>query len=441
MCRAWNEGSCATAFLVGHPRHRNSNGPMFLVVYSHVTCASAARYSTVPNLVHTSLWCVPVCNSALADLLERLSRNARSSRTPCLDVLPRILVVLKTPEGSAANHCQIQDLWPPQRNEVPYAGAGMRWPDLSSSRNRKDQIEASDCRERSLAWKRGNGNQFLEHPGAHEGKPDGQGRLSLGGWANLRQGLSGLVYILLDRPRTRIPPRHRHNKTEAHALFMIGRGDLDSHLPTFPQEALTLKCNTYLFPVDHIYCWQLDRQVDEDSNCIEHDTLQKLGATAAISLDCLQSRAVLAPQMLVIKVQDRTWSQDSRRIRIQREALLHLEEAPGTRINTPSISVISSSAQSICAVSALSNPPEHSRDGEHTRCWLGPDRRGQTSVESLVRHVSQRDESSRQMPQRASRNGEVGPLTVPNSTAARDEHEAPVMRSLLPPPSSRACQT
>lgn len=142
----------------------------------------------------TSLWCVPVCNSALADLLERLSRNARSSRTPCLDVLPRILVVLKTPEGSAANHCQIQDLWPPQRNEVPYAGAGMRWPDLSSSRNRKDQIEASDCRERSLAWKRGNGNQFLEHPRAHEGKPDGQRRLSLGGWANLRQGLSGLVW-------------------------------------------------------------------------------------------------------------------------------------------------------------------------------------------------------------------------------------------------------
>jgi hypothetical protein len=81
--------------------------------------------------------------------------------------------------------------------------------------------------------------------------------------------------------------------------FVIGRGDLDSqivekaaHLPTFPQEALTLKCNTYSLPADHIYCWQLDRQVDEDSNRIEHDTLQKLGATAAISLDCLQSRSV-----------------------------------------------------------------------------------------------------------------------------------------------------
>jgi hypothetical protein len=115
-----------------------------------------ALIRTVRSVYSTSLWCVPVCNSALADLLEGLSRNARSSRTPCLDVLPRIHVVLKNPEGSAANHCQIQDLWPPQRNEVPYAGAGMRWPDLSSSRNRKDQIEASDCRERSLAWKRGN---------------------------------------------------------------------------------------------------------------------------------------------------------------------------------------------------------------------------------------------------------------------------------------------
>jgi hypothetical protein len=27
-----SEGSCATAFLVGHPRHQNSNGPMFLII-------------------------------------------------------------------------------------------------------------------------------------------------------------------------------------------------------------------------------------------------------------------------------------------------------------------------------------------------------------------------------------------------------------------------
>jgi hypothetical protein len=45
------------------------------------------------------------------------------------------------------------------------------------------------------------------------------------------------------------------------------------HLPTFPQEALALTCNTYSLPADQIYCWQLDRQVDEDSNVIEHNTL------------------------------------------------------------------------------------------------------------------------------------------------------------------------
>jgi hypothetical protein len=63
-------------------------------------------------------------------------------------------------------------------------------------------------------------------------------------------------------------------------LLLVGRSDLDfqivekaAELPTFPQEAPASKCNDYSLPADQIYCWQLDRQVDCNSNRIEHDTL------------------------------------------------------------------------------------------------------------------------------------------------------------------------
>ncbi len=42
-CMDCAEGSCATAFLVGHPRHRIPNGPMFLI--------DSTRMSHVPLLL------------------------------------------------------------------------------------------------------------------------------------------------------------------------------------------------------------------------------------------------------------------------------------------------------------------------------------------------------------------------------------------------------
>jgi hypothetical protein len=49
-----------------------------------------------------------------------ISKEEGPSRTPCLDVLPRILTVLKSSDASATNHFQGLH----ERNEVPYAGAG-----------------------------------------------------------------------------------------------------------------------------------------------------------------------------------------------------------------------------------------------------------------------------------------------------------------------------
>jgi len=63
-------------------------------------------------------------------------------------------------------------------------------------------------------------------------------------------------------------------------LFLVGRGDRDfqimekaAELPNFPQEAPALKCNDYSLPTNQIYCWQLDRQVDFNSNRTGHVTL------------------------------------------------------------------------------------------------------------------------------------------------------------------------
>ena len=96
--------------------------------------------------------------------------------------------------------------------------------------------------------------------------------------------------------------------------------------------------------------------------------------------------------------------------------------------------------------------------GEHTRCWLGAQQTRSNERRERVQRVLQRDERSRQMPQTGveERGGWPGTqlqvtytkyhnppsqVTVPNPTATRDEHEAPGLRSPLPPSSSRAPQT
>lgn len=144
----------------------------------------------------TSLWCVPVRNSALADLLERLPRYTGPSRTPCSDVLPRILAGLKTPEGSAANTARFRTCG--LHNEIKchmqvHECGGRTCPHLETAKIRSKLriVKKEVCHE---ARKRQPIPRVARlHPGGHEGKPDGQGRLSSGGWANLRQGLSGLA--------------------------------------------------------------------------------------------------------------------------------------------------------------------------------------------------------------------------------------------------------
>jgi hypothetical protein len=124
------------------------------------------------KLICTSLWCAPIHNPALTDLPERLPGNAGSSRTPCLDVLPRILTVLKSPEGSAANHCQIQGLLPPQRNEVPYmqvqecGGRTSPHPGTAKIRSKLRIFEKELCHE---TMKRQPTPRVARlHPGTHE---------------------------------------------------------------------------------------------------------------------------------------------------------------------------------------------------------------------------------------------------------------------------------
>ncbi|KAE9371179.1 hypothetical protein N431DRAFT_20612 [Stipitochalara longipes BDJ] len=85
---------------------------MFLIVCSHVTCASAARDSPFPNLepsANRGPWLLYV-GLLSGHIEERADRCVLVDLREChaLDVLPRILTVLKSPEGSVANHCQIQ---------------------------------------------------------------------------------------------------------------------------------------------------------------------------------------------------------------------------------------------------------------------------------------------------------------------------------------------
>jgi hypothetical protein len=69
-----SEGSCATAFLVGHPRHRLSNGPMFLI--------DSARTSHVPPLlairhfpISSSQRIQPLASRCGAPIWHRLSKS------------------------------------------------------------------------------------------------------------------------------------------------------------------------------------------------------------------------------------------------------------------------------------------------------------------------------------------------------------------------------
>jgi hypothetical protein len=114
------EGSCVTVFLVAHPRHQNSNGPIFLIVarmcfrcspFAVSQSRRVQRMAPLPAAGGARLWHLQERadrlgareRSCLTDLLEMTSKEAGPSRTPCLDVLPRILTVLKSSDASAAN--------------------------------------------------------------------------------------------------------------------------------------------------------------------------------------------------------------------------------------------------------------------------------------------------------------------------------------------------